>query len=139
MCSFTKKRCNIHCQMHKTYNWELFEKFQASYPPYIFEVYLKEHVNESASKATVVGGLVKFKIEKSEHELWNRLQAAEVEDKKFMAAARQKAIEDSHKRAELLTEQKAKEKREQERFALREQMKVSCCYEHVNLLMRINN
>lgn len=52
------------------------------------------------------------------------MQAAEVGDKKFMAAARQKAVEDSHKRAELLAEQKAKEKREQERFALREQMKV---------------
>ncbi|CAB4019610.1 Hypothetical predicted protein [Paramuricea clavata] len=89
----------------------------------MFEIYLKENINESASKATIAGGLVKFKFEKSEHELWNSLQAAEVEDKKFMAAARQKAVEDSHKKAELLAEQKAKEKREQERFALREQMK----------------
>ena len=91
----------------------------------MFEAYLKESINESASKATIASGLVKFKFEKSEHELWNSLQAAEVEDKKFMAAARQKAVEDSHKKAELLAEQKAKEKREQERFALREQMKVS--------------
>ena len=91
----------------------------------MFEVYLKEAVNENSSKATISGGLVKFKFEKLEHELWNSLQAAEVGDKKFMAAARQKAVEDSHKKAQQLAEQKAKEKREQERFALREQMKVS--------------
>ena len=91
----------------------------------MFEVYLKEVVNENSSKATISGGLVKFKFEKSEHELWNSLQAPEVEDKKFMAAARQKAVEDSHKKAQQLAEEKANEKREQERFALREQMKVS--------------
>ena len=51
-----------------------------------------------------------------------------MEDKKFMAAARQKAVEDSHKKAEMLAEQKAKEKREQERFAIREQMKVCLFY-----------
>ncbi|XP_028411189.1 dynein assembly factor 4, axonemal-like [Dendronephthya gigantea] len=96
---------------------------KVSYPPYMFEVYLKENINESASKATISSGLAKFKYEKCEHGLWNSLQASGVEDKKFMAAARQKAVEDSHKKAELLAEQKAKEKREQERFALREQMK----------------
>lgn len=91
----------------------------------MFEVYLKESVCESTSKATIDGGLVKFKFEKVAHELWHSLQAPEVEDKKFMVAARHKAVENSHKRAELQAEQKAKEKREQERFALREQMKVS--------------
>ena len=90
----------------------------------MFEVYLKEKINESGSKATIADGVAKFKFEKTDDELWNNLQAAEVEDKKFMAAARQKAVEDSHKRAEQLAEKKAKEKREQERFALREQMKV---------------
>ena len=90
----------------------------------MFEVYLKERINESGSKATIADGVAKFKFEKTDDELWNNLQAAEVEDKKFMAAARQKAVEDSHKRAEQLAEKKAKEKREQERFALREQMKV---------------
>ena len=96
---------------------------KVSFPPYMFEVYLKEKINESTSKATIADGLAKFKFEKSVCELWNSLQAAEVEDKKFMAAARQKAVEDSHKKAEELAEKKAKEKREQERFALREQMK----------------
>lgn len=91
----------------------------------MFEIYLKESINERASKATISRGLVKFKFEKSEHGLWNSLQVSGVEDKKFMAAARQKAVEDSHKKAEILAEQKAKEKRERERFALREQMKVS--------------
>ena len=71
---------------------------------------------------------MKFEYEKCQPELWKTLQAAEVEDKKFMVSARQKAIEDSHKTAEALAKEKAKEKREQERFALREQMKVLSSY-----------
>ena len=88
------------------------------------EVYLRETVDENASKAKVSSGLVKFEYEKCVSELWTTLQADEVKDKKFMASARLKAIEDSHKKAKKLAEQRAKEKREQERFALREQMKV---------------
>ena len=86
-------------------------------------MYLRRGVVEG-SKASIVEGLVKFKFKKTEPGLWYSLQADEAEDKTFMASVRQKAIEDSHKKAELLEEQKAKEKRELERFALREQMKV---------------
>lgn len=109
----------------------------------MFEVYLREAVDENTSKAQVSSGLVKFEYEKCLPELWTTLQADEVEDKKFMASARQKAIEDSHKRAKELAEQKAKEKREQERFALKEQMKVLskslCTVQQYCIIIACNN
>ena len=95
-----------------------------SYPPYLFEAFLHNEVEDKKSKATFGNGVIKFQLVKKNPIQWNQLLAAESEDKDFMKIKREEAINKAHERAEKEKELKAKEKREQEKLALREQMKV---------------
>ena len=95
-----------------------------SYPPYLFEAFLHNEVEDKKSKATFGNGFIKFQLVKKNPIQLNQLLAAESEDKDFMKIKREEAINKAHERAEKEKELKAKEKREQEKLALREQMKV---------------
>lgn len=97
---------------------------QASYPPYIFEAFLFNKVDDAKSKATFGNGIIKFQLVKKNAIQWHHLQAAESEDKEFMKRKREEAISKAHQRAERESAHKTVEKREQEKIALREQMKV---------------
>lgn len=98
---------------------------QASFPPYLFEAFLSNEVEDTKSKATFGNGVIKFQLVKKNPGQWNHLQAAESEDKEFMKRKREEAISKAHERAEKESQRKAAEKREQEKIALREQMKVT--------------
>lgn len=97
---------------------------KASYPPYIFEAFLFNKVEDAKSKATFGNGIIKFQLVKKNAIQWHHLQAAESEDKEFMKRKREEAISKAHQRAERESAHKAVEKREQEKIALREQMKI---------------
>lgn len=97
---------------------------KASYPPYIFEVFLHSEVEDAKSKATFGEGMIKFQLVKKNPVQWNVLQVAESLDKEFMKRKRDEAIRKAHERAEKEHACKAAEKREQEKIALREQMKI---------------
>ena len=68
--------------------------------------------------------MIKFQLVKKNPVQWNVLQVAESLDKEFMKRKRDEAIRKAHERAEKEHACKAAEKREQEKIALREQMKV---------------
>lgn len=97
---------------------------KVSYPPYLFEAFLHNKVQDKKSKATFGNGVIKFKLVKKNPLQWNHLLAAESEDKDFMKRKREEAINKAHERAEKENELKAAEKREKEKIALREQMKI---------------
>lgn len=78
------------------------------------------------NKATVGSGTIVFSLIKKEAGLWNALQPAEVEDKEFTKKKREQAIERAHERAKEEEQLRETQKRDQERFALREQMRVMC-------------
>ncbi|CAH3169325.1 unnamed protein product [Porites lobata] len=97
---------------------------KVSYPPYLFEAFLYDEVEDTKSKATFGNGIITFHLVKRSPVQWNHLLAPESEDKDFMKRRREEAINKAHDRAKKEKEQKAAEKREQEKVALREQMKI---------------
>ena len=97
---------------------------KVSYPPYLFEVLLYAPVIEERCIARVGNGVIDFTLIKKEPGLWGRLHSEESEDKEKMIEKRAEAIEHAHKSAQELAEQKAKKKREEETFAIKQQMKL---------------
>ena len=97
---------------------------KVNYPPYLFEAHLHAPVLEEKCTAKIGNGVVNFLLAKEEPGLWGRLVSMESEDKEFMSARRAEAIEHVQKAAAKLDEERAKKKREEERFAIKEEMKL---------------
>ncbi len=97
---------------------------KVNYPPFLFEVHLFALVVEEKCTAKVGNGVIEFVLMKQEPGTWGRLNSEESKEKSFMVEKRQEAIEHVQKIAAEVTEQKAKKKKEEETFAIREQMKL---------------
>lgn len=98
---------------------------KVSYPPYIFEVYLHAAVVEDQCTVKLGNGIIEFRLIKKELGLWGSLICKETaEDKNVLAEKRTEAMEVVKKVAVEETEARAKKKREEERFAIREQMRL---------------
>lgn len=97
---------------------------KVNYPPYLFEVHLHAPVLEEKCTAKIGNGVVSFQLAKEEHGLWGRLVSEESENKEVMSLKRAEAIQHVQKTAAKLDEEKAKKKREEERFAIKQEMKL---------------
>ena len=97
---------------------------KVSYPPYLFEVYLYADVVEEQCTARVGNGIIEFRLIKKEAGLWGNLASEETEDKQVLGEKRAEAVEKVQRSAAEQAEARAKKKREEERFVIREQMKL---------------
>ena len=97
---------------------------KVSYPPYLFEVLLYAPVIEERCVARVGNGMIDFTLVKKEPGIWGRLHSGESESKEKMIEKRAEAVDYAHRSAKELAEQKAKKKREEESFAIKQQMKL---------------
>lgn len=97
---------------------------KVNYPPYLFEAHLHAPVLEEKCTAKIGNGVVNFLLAKEEPGLWGRLVSEESQDKEFMSARRAEAIEHVQKAAAKLDEERAKKKREEETFAIKQEMKL---------------
>lgn len=97
---------------------------KVSYPPYLFEVYLYADVVEEQCTARVGNGIIEFRLIKKEAGLWGNLASKETEDKQVLGEKRAEAVEKVQRSAAEEAEARAKKKREEERFVIREQMKL---------------
>ncbi len=97
---------------------------KVNFPPYLFEVHLFAPVEEELCSAKIGNGAIEFRLIKKEPKVWGRLVSAESEDKAFMVEKRAEAIDHAHKSAAEMAEEKAKKKREEERYAVKQQMKL---------------
>lgn len=97
---------------------------KVNYPPYLFEVHLHAPVLEEKCTAKIGNGVVNFNLSKEEHGFWGRLVSEESENKEAMSVRRAEAIEHVQKTAAKLDEEKAKKKREEERFSIKQEMKL---------------
>jgi hypothetical protein len=79
-------------------------------------------VEDVKGKATVGNGAVVFSLIKKEAGMWNILQAFEAEEKEFMKRKRDEAIQMAHERVIEQGKMRETEKREKERYALRQKM-----------------
>ena len=95
------------------------------YPPYLFEVYLAAEVVEEQCTVKVGDGAVEFRLLKKETGLWGTLAASDVDqDKQTLAEKRAEAVEVVGKAAVGRAEARAAKKREEDRYAVREQMRL---------------
>ena len=97
---------------------------KVNYPPYLFEVYLYGEVIEEQCTAKVGNGVIEFRLIKKEIGLWGSLASKEAETKHVLEEKRAEAVEKVRKTAAELAEARAKKKREEEQFAIREQMRL---------------
>ena len=97
---------------------------KVSYPPYLFEVLLYASVIEERCVARVGNGMINFTLIKKEPGIWGRLHSEESESKEKMIEKRAEAVDYAHRSAKEVADQKAKKKREEESFAIRQQMKL---------------
>ncbi|XP_022331468.2 dynein axonemal assembly factor 4-like [Crassostrea virginica] len=97
---------------------------KVSYPPYFFECFLHESVDDISSTAQIGNGAVVFKLQKKEPQLWNQLHHDSSNDKEFTRQKREEAIAQNQERAQLSAKEKAEKKRENEKYAMNEMMKL---------------
>ncbi|KAK3755884.1 hypothetical protein RRG08_056152 [Elysia crispata] len=97
---------------------------KVSYPPYLFECLLAASVDSSKGSAQVGNGAVTFKLYKNEPVLWKSLQHPDSENKKVMKVKREEAQEEIRQRLEDQTKKNAETKREHEKLAISEMMKL---------------
>ena len=97
---------------------------KVNYPPYLFEVYLYAEVVEERCTARVGNGVVEFRLVKREAGMWGRLDSEEAQDKHVLGERRAEAVEKVQKATAEQAMARAKKKREEEQFAIREQMKL---------------
>ena len=95
---------------------------KVNYPPFLFEVQLFATVVEEQCSVKIGNGVVEFRLLKARPGIWGRL--ATQEDKINMAERRLEAIVHSHKKATEESEVRVKKKREEEQFAISQQMKL---------------
>ena len=97
---------------------------KVNFPPYLFEVHLFAPVVEEQCTAKVGNGVIEFILIKKDSRVWGRLTSVESEDKGVMVEKRAEAIEHTHKAAAELAKQRAEKKREEEQYAIKQQMKL---------------
>ena len=86
------------------------EYIKVHYPPYFFDVWLNQRVNDSTSRAEVGNGAVLFKLEKENEGLWVNLQHPESGDKNLMKKVREDAITRHQERQEEQRKEKSEKK-----------------------------
>lgn len=78
---------------------------------------------EEKCRAKVGNGLIEFCLMKKDEGLWGQIGSSTI-DKDEMKRRRDEAVLASHQREKELVEKRAKAKKQEETFAIREQMKI---------------
>ena len=97
---------------------------QVSYPPYYFEGYLHGEVDEAASSCRVGDGWVCFRLVKQHQGGWGQLLGAGSEDREVMREHHKEALECAKEREAEQERQRAQRSQEEQRFAVKEQIRV---------------
>eukprot|EP00795_Rhopilema_esculentum_P012547 gene12547-3242_t len=110
---------------HKADIFSTNEYIKVSFPPYIFEVFLAAPVEDSKSKATISSGQITFQLEKKEPDvIWEHIQHEKFKEKGFSKMKRDEAVAFSQERALRQQERRATERDQQQKFAVKQQMRV---------------
>ncbi|XP_006511445.1 dynein axonemal assembly factor 4 isoform X2 [Mus musculus] len=96
---------------------------KVNFPPFLFELFLYAPIDDGKSKAKIGNDTILFTLYKKEPVLWDSLSVPGV-DKEMMQRIREKSILQAQEKAKEATEAKAVAKREDQRYALGEMMKI---------------
>lgn len=100
------------------------EYLKVSFPPFLFEVALCHPVHDEQNTAKVGDGTVTFLLVKKEAGLWGNLSCSDTVNKESMKNKREDAVAESQRKNKELENKRAKEKQEQNKAAVKEQMKL---------------
>ncbi|KAI0231567.1 Dynein assembly factor 4, axonemal [Lamellibrachia satsuma] len=98
------------------------EYLKVHYPPYLFECFLFAPVYDRKSAAEIGNGVVLFKLEKQEPQIWEQLHNPDAEGRERQRELREAAVLRSQERAKEEQEEKASKKQELNRFGVQQQM-----------------
>ncbi|KAL4227531.1 Dynein assembly factor 4 [Mactra antiquata] len=110
----------------KASNVDIFsseEYLKVSFPPYLFECFLYDTVEDTDSVAQVGNGTVVFKVLKKEPGKWPQLQSDVIDNKEAMKVKRTEAFAKAEEKLKEQSKLKAEQKRANEQYALKEIMK----------------
>ncbi|XP_050996399.1 dynein axonemal assembly factor 4 isoform X2 [Acomys russatus] len=96
---------------------------KVNFPPFLFELFLYAPIDDGSSKAKIGNDTILFTLYKKEPVVWESLSMPGV-DKEMMQRIREKSILQAQEKAKEATEAKATAKREDQRYALGEMMKI---------------
>lgn len=97
---------------------------KASYRPFFFEVQLLAPVLEEKCLVKIGNGIIHFRLVKKTPGLWGRLDAPDGGNKASMAEKRAAALAHAQQKAAEEDAEKVKQKREEEQFAIKQQMRL---------------
>ncbi|CAF0793962.1 unnamed protein product [Brachionus calyciflorus] len=100
------------------------EFIKVSYPPFLFECWFYERVNDDNSIAVVKNGIISLQFNKAEENTWPSLFHKDHENKDLLKLVREEAIKYAGEKAELIAKQKNDMKEANKKLALKEQMKL---------------
>ncbi|KAK3586823.1 hypothetical protein CHS0354_020039, partial [Potamilus streckersoni] len=99
------------------------EYLKVSYPPYLFECFLRAPVDDVGGTAQVGNGAVVFKLPKKDQRIWFKLHSDILGDKEAMKQKREEAIKISQEREQKKEQEKVEKKHANSKYALQETMK----------------
>lgn len=97
---------------------------KVSYPPFLFECWFNEKINDDNSVVVVKNGIISLQFSKAEETLWPDLFHKDFKNKDLVKLVRDEAIKYAGEKAERLAKEKAELKEANKKLALKEQMKV---------------
>ncbi|XP_030622706.1 dynein axonemal assembly factor 4 [Chanos chanos] len=110
----------------KSGNVDIFssdEYLKVNFPPFLFEVFLYEPVDDDRSVAKIGNGTAVFTLQKKRFEIWEQLFRNH-DDKDKQREIRERAILKAHEKAEAISKAKATKKQEEKKYALETMMKL---------------
>ncbi|UJR38004.1 hypothetical protein I4U23_030686 [Adineta vaga] len=98
--------------------------FKVSFPPFFYEVFLYDLVDDDKSRSVVQNGFVEVTLTKQFPRKWNQLSHAQSEDKEAMKCLREEALNQIAKKQKERIEANASLLNTNKREAVRQQMKI---------------
>nr|XP_046251109.1 dynein assembly factor 4, axonemal isoform X2 [Scatophagus argus] len=99
------------------------EYLKVHYPPYLFEAFLFQPVDDAGSTAKIGDGVVTFSLPKRTHTLWEHLMIT-TNDKETKKEARERALSKYQEKLSSEPRSKAKKQQAERKYALETMMKL---------------
>ncbi|XP_024136777.1 dynein assembly factor 4, axonemal [Oryzias melastigma] len=114
-------RVHVPCKSRKVHIVSTDEYLKAHFPPFLFEAFLFEAVDDSKSKAEIGNGAVVFTLQKRTSRMWEHLMV-QTKGTEEMRKLRERALQEFQQKVCEESRQKAEKRREYKEFALQTMM-----------------
>ncbi|XP_018595149.1 dynein axonemal assembly factor 4 [Scleropages formosus] len=99
------------------------EYLKVTFSPFLFEVFLFEHIDDDKSVARISKGVLVFTLHKKDERMWEQLTIKDA-DPQIMKAIRERAVIKVQEKCNMESKAKAVKKQEENKYALETMMKM---------------